>query len=228
MLDFTKAPCLAIILLLALALTIVTALPGATAPAPPGEPPAGCPCIDSAATLLSACEGDARNAYWLGRGDCPDPDEESERTRCLTRQRQELTEMLEHCRHRFEVSRIVCALLQDGGCPSLEEAGLAGGPDAAARRRMADGRWSLRLPGESGETRKVEAVTGDARERLGITCTGVRETVYVEGKLVGETFTWYAQDRDGVISWFEQPPQELDDCFAIALEGASELPQDAE
>ena len=50
---------------------------------------------------------------------------------------------------------------------------------------------------------KIEViVTHDTKEILGVTCIVVRDTVSVDGKLVEDTYDWFAQDKDGNVWYF--------------------------
>jgi len=49
---------------------------------------------------------------------------------------------------------------------------------------------------QDGIERNEVYVTHQTRKILGVTCSVVRDRVSVDGKLVEETFDWYAQDMD--------------------------------
>jgi len=54
---------------------------------------------------------------------------------------------------------------------------------------------------EAGREHIEVSVLPDTKIVLGVTCVVVRDTVWVDGALVEDTFDWYAQDRDGNV-WY--------------------------
>lgn len=53
------------------------------------------------------------------------------------------------------------------------------------------------------ETERVEVhVTHETKVILGVTCTVVRDTVTVDGKVIEDTYDWYAQDKEGNVWYF--------------------------
>jgi hypothetical protein len=76
---------------------------------------------------------------------------------------------------------------------------------------------------EDGEHVRIEVyVTHETREILGVTCTVVRDTVWVDGELEEDTLDWYAQDKDGNIWYFGEDSKEIDEGVVVSTEGSWE------
>ena len=74
-----------------------------------------------------------------------------------------------------------------------------------------------------GEAERVEIVVTDQRKKvMGITATVVRDSVYVEGELVEDTFGWFAQDREGNVWYLGEDSQEIDQGEVVSTEGSWE------
>ena len=72
-------------------------------------------------------------------------------------------------------------------------------------------RWVYRSDVLAGETTKV-TVTEDTREVQGVTTTVVHDVVMdADGKVVEDTFDWFAQDAAGNVWYFGEDTTEYDD-----------------
>jgi hypothetical protein len=72
-------------------------------------------------------------------------------------------------------------------------------------------RWVYESGGEDPE-RTTVTVTGDTREVQGVTTTVVHDVVRdADGKVVENTFDWYAQDTAGNVWYFGEDTTEFDD-----------------
>jgi hypothetical protein len=56
----------------------------------------------------------------------------------------------------------------------------------------------------------VTSVTHQTKRILGVNCTEVNDRAFENGKLVEETFDWYAQDSSGNVWYFGEDSKELD------------------
>lgn len=83
-------------------------------------------------------------------------------------------------------------------------------------------RWAYE--GESdGEVERTEVVvTDERREIMGISATVVRDSVYVDGELVEDTFDWFAQDREGNVWYLGEDSKEYEDGEVSSTEGSWE------
>ncbi len=72
-------------------------------------------------------------------------------------------------------------------------------------------RWVYRSGGVDPETTTV-TVTGDTREVQGVTTTVVHDVVRdADGKMIEDTFDWFAQDAAGNVWYFGEDTTEYDD-----------------
>ena len=75
---------------------------------------------------------------------------------------------------------------------------------------------------EDGLERIEVEILAETREVMGVTTTIVRDTVYVEGELIEDTFDWYAQDKDGNVWYFGEETKEYEAGEVISVAGAWE------
>ena len=75
---------------------------------------------------------------------------------------------------------------------------------------------------EDGSERIEVEVTQDTKEILGVTCTIVRDRVWVDGELEEDTFDWFAQDKDGNVWYFGEDSKEYEDGVVTSTEGSWE------
>jgi hypothetical protein len=75
---------------------------------------------------------------------------------------------------------------------------------------------------EDGLERTEVSVLPDTKQILGVSCTVVRDTVWLDGELVEDTFDWYAQDKDGNVWYMGEDTKEYEDGVAVSTAGAWE------
>ncbi len=85
-------------------------------------------------------------------------------------------------------------------------------------------RWTLRETDEKGRAVKiVMVVTRDTKEIAnGITARVVRDTVYLDGSIIEDTFDWYAQDSAGNIWYLGEDTAEFKNGEITTKEGSFE------
>jgi hypothetical protein len=85
--------------------------------------------------------------------------------------------------------------------------------------RRIDNPWFPLIPGttfvyrgtkDGKAARDVVTVTDTTKKIQGIRCTGVRDRLYLAGRLEERTTDWYAQDRRGNVWYFGEATAELD------------------
>jgi hypothetical protein len=81
----------------------------------------------------------------------------------------------------------------------------------------------------TGKTTEVDTVvvTRETRTILGVTALVVRDRTYRDGKLVEESFDWYAQDRKGNVWSLGEDTKDLRDGEVVSRAGAWEAGQDS-
>ena len=75
---------------------------------------------------------------------------------------------------------------------------------------------------EDGLEHNEVYVTHETKEILGVTCTVVRDKVWVEGELAEDTLDWFAQDEDGNIWYFGEYSEEYENGEVVSTEGSWE------
>jgi hypothetical protein len=85
-------------------------------------------------------------------------------------------------------------------------------------------RWTYREIGEDGEVQNVVVtVTGKTtRIKNGVTARIVRDTVRLDGKVIEDTFDWYAQNADGSIWYLGEDTAEFEHGRIASREGSFE------
>ncbi|SIN67464.1 Copper amine oxidase N-terminal domain-containing protein [Peptoclostridium litorale DSM 5388] len=74
-----------------------------------------------------------------------------------------------------------------------------------------------------GQLEHVEVyVTNEKREVMGITCTVVRDRVWVDDELEEDTYDWFAQDINGNVWYFGEDSKEIDEGKVISTKGSWE------
>lgn len=81
-----------------------------------------------------------------------------------------------------------------------------------------------RYEGETAEgLETVEVrVTRQTREILGVTCTVVRDTVRLKGKLIEDTYDWLAQDNQGNVWYFGERVTDFEGGLVSSIDGSFE------
>lgn len=65
-------------------------------------------------------------------------------------------------------------------------------------------------------------VLAETREVMGVTTTVVRDTVYLDGEVIEDTWDWYAQDKEGNVWYFGEDTNEYEDGEVVSTAGAWE------
>jgi hypothetical protein len=80
---------------------------------------------------------------------------------------------------------------------------------------------------EGEPSEDVMVVTNQTKTIIGVETTVVRDSVYVNGKLVEDTDDWYAQDDDGAVWYFGEDTKEFDaNGNVVSTEGSWEAGKD--
>jgi len=90
---------------------------------------------------------------------------------------------------------------------------------------MAPGsRWTYRETDQEGGNQKVVVTVADRVKRVasGVTARVVRDTVIEDGKLVEDTFDWYAQDKEGNVWYLGEDTAEFENGKVSTKEGSFE------
>jgi hypothetical protein len=114
---------------------------------------------------------------------------------------------------------ILCAAVLGILLASGSSASVGSQPSPRDFVRRIDNPWFPLIPGttfvyrgvkDGKAARDVVTVTGTTKKIQGIRCTGVRDRLYLAGRLEERTTDWYAQDRRGNVWYFGEATAELD------------------
>lgn len=85
-------------------------------------------------------------------------------------------------------------------------------------------RWTYRETTEEGEQMRVVVTATAATREIanGVTARVVRDTVWLDGEVVEDTFDWYAQDGDGTVWYLGEDTAEFEDGEVATREGSFE------
>jgi len=85
-------------------------------------------------------------------------------------------------------------------------------------------RWTYREIGEGGEVQSVVVTVTSKTKKIknGVTARIVRDTVRLDGKIIEDTFDWYAQDADGSIWYLGEDTAEFEKGRLTTREGSFE------
>jgi len=114
--------------------------------------------------------------------------------------------------------------LPQGGDPAnLDPADFVEGIDNPYWPMAPGTRWVYRESDSEGTEQRVEVtVTEKTKEILGIEATVVHDIVTEDGKLVEDTFDWYAQDSDGNVWYLGEDTKEYENGKFVGTAGAWE------
>jgi hypothetical protein len=106
--------------------------------------------------------------------------------------------------------------------PVIDPANFVEGVDHPYFRLTPGAEWEYEGQTEDGlETIEV-TVLSDTKEVMGIPCVVVRDTVYLNGEIIEDTYDWFAQDKDGNVWYMGEDTHEYEDGVAINSSGAWE------
>jgi hypothetical protein len=75
---------------------------------------------------------------------------------------------------------------------------------------------------EEGLERIEIEVLAETKEVMGVTTTVVRDTAYLNGEVIEDTFDWFAQDRTGNVWYFGEDTKEYEDGEVVSTTGSWE------
>ena len=112
----------------------------------------------------------------------------------------------------------------DGGTyvPRIDPASFVDVVDNRYFPLLAGSRWVYEGTTD-GDVERVEiTVTGEHKTVMGIHATVVRDSVYVDGALVEDTFDWFAQDGEGNVWYLGEDSTDYDGGAVVSTEGSWE------
>ncbi|MCI0396592.1 MAG: hypothetical protein L0332_20060 [Chloroflexi bacterium] len=106
--------------------------------------------------------------------------------------------------------------------PEIDPANFVGVIDNPYFPRIPGTRYIYEGQTEDGLERVELEVLPETRVVMGVTTTIVRDTVYLDGELVEDTYDWFAQDREGNVWYFGEESKEYEDGEAVSAAGSWE------
>jgi len=83
--------------------------------------------------------------------------------------------------------------------------------------------WIYEGKNKAGKIERVEVeVTRETKTILGVNATVVRDRAWKDGKLVEDTFDWFAQDKDGNVWYLGEDSKEIKDGEVVSTAGSWE------
>ncbi len=154
-------------------------------------------------------------------GKCEDIADPAARAACRHQAVQDLQANMATCQDQFAKRLEVCGLL-DGGVydPPIDPARFVQGIDNLYLP-MTPGTTLIYAGSSSQGQSHVEVeVTHETKPILGVTCTVVHDTKFVDGNLSEDTIDWFAQDIDGNVWYFGESSKGIVDGEIVSLEGS--------
>ena len=109
-----------------------------------------------------------------------------------------------------------------GDDPQVDPADFVAGIDNPWMPFTPGSRWVYESQTDDGLERIEVVVTDDHKTAMGIGATVVRDTVTLDGRVIEDTWDWYAQDRDGNVWYLGEETKEYDEDGSISTEGSWE------
>jgi hypothetical protein len=82
--------------------------------------------------------------------------------------------------------------------------------------------WVIEADTDEGLERIEIEVLSETREIQGVVATVVRDTAYLDGVVIEDTWDWFAQDSDGNVWYLGEDTCEYEDGMCVSTEGAWE------
>ena len=204
----------------------LAAQPGANA-GPGGKGRPGRWCSNTTSSANHACRFEALAEYNLSLGKCENFEKFEDRSACRQEARAVLREELASCREQFEARRELCGELgQDPYDPQIDPDDFVSGvtnkffPLPVGQKRIYE------AEDEEGKEHIEIEVLSEKRTILGVTCTVVKDQVFLEDELIEDTLDFFAQDKDGNVWYFGEETAELEDGAVVSIEGAWKAGED--
>ena len=106
--------------------------------------------------------------------------------------------------------------------PRVDPADFVAGIDNPYLPFTPESRWVYESETDEGLERIEVEVTDEDRTVLGVDVTVVRDTVRLDGRVIEDTWDWYAQDREGSVWYFGEETEEYDEDGSVSTAGSWE------
>jgi hypothetical protein len=177
-------------------------------------------CSKTASSAYLACSYEARDDYWIAKGNCYNLLDAGERAECFADAKEEYKEAKGECQDQLEARKDLCEELGEAPydpindlSPTFVNPDLIGdGLDPNQYFPLVVGNtWVY----EGGDEKITVTVTEDTVEILGVTCREVSDVVEEceeECSVIEDTKDWFAQDTLGNVWYFGERSVAREDC----------------
>ncbi len=201
------------------AITVLAAVVAACACTTQASAQTGCKA--TATVMLKSCEAEALSDYWIAIGQAANIANRAERRHAIADAQDAYKEALDECEDQEDARLKLCSALGDQVYdPKIDPTNFENGapnpyfPLVPGTIRTYEGGT------DEGLETIVVTVTGDTREILGVECTVVRDTVYLDGEMIEDTLDYFAADSAGNVWYFGENTVEIEDGLVINTAGA--------
>jgi hypothetical protein len=180
-------------------------------------------CTPSSKSALRACRDDLTGSAWLEAAKCQQVADDDEREDCLEEVAGALAEGRVECGEQYDARLDVCEALGEAPYdPEIDPDDFVARIDSPFLPFLPGTTWKYEEKTDEGTETVIVEATSATREILGVTCTEVRDRVYLDGVLTEDTRDWYAQDKDGNVWYFGELSYELEDGQIVSISGSWE------
>jgi len=191
-------------------------------------------CTKTSWAAFVACNNEARDDYWIARGNCYNLSDLEARAECFKDALSEFRDVLKECNDQREARLEVCEDIGEASYdPEIDPDDFV---DPTTITNANANPYFPLVPGYqwiyTGETDEgIETinvmVTGETKEieyppdsGKMFQCAVVRDVVTLDEEVIEDTDDWYAQDDDGNVWYFGEISLEFEDGELVGIEGS--------
>jgi len=192
-------------------------------------------CSKTSWAAFVACQNEARDDYWIARGNCYNVSDPEARAECFKEALSEFRDAVKECKEQREARLEVCEDIGEAPYdPALDPNDFVD-PDNIGGSKpinqyfplVPETQWVYVGNTDEGiETITVTVTNGTkeieypAESGLFFNCRVVRDVVELDGEVIEDTDDWYAQDDEGNIWYFGEISQEFEEGELVGIEGS--------
>jgi len=171
--------------------------------------------------VYKSCDETVEGDYLLALAKAAYLPTREERGEAIAEARDEFREAMELCEDQLEARTNLCGLLNETVYhPILDPADFEEGVENPFFPLTPGVTRVYEVETDEGLEQVVVEVTHDTREILGIECVVVRDTAYLDGEVIEDTFDYHACDRFGNVWYLGENTAEYEEGYIVSTEGA--------
>ena len=181
-------------------------------------------CKRTTQKLFEACRFETAEDKRIASALCLNTVDDLEREQCKKEVRESYSEGRAECREQRIARGELCQIAGFEGPidPEIDPANFVAVIDNPYAPFAVGSRWVYEKDGEDGLETIVVEILPETREILGVECTVLRDTVWIDGVLLEDTRDWIAQDVDGNVWYFGEIAINYEDGEISDLDGSWE------